>query len=171
MPHVAWDVTQHPTTARWATGRHVWVPLSQRFNQVATYPEVRTLHIHCDIGLASVRWGPVVIEKSGAITLGDILYAIYDFFQRRMSEDDVNFVATLRPGNRERMYEAFWRRCRTGHALDGYEHQQGMKRVDCLQDQTAWWGTWITVRPDNRWHLNLGLQSIHASPHSRHRTP
>ena len=74
-----------------------------RFDQVATYPEARVMHVHCDIGLASARWGAVVIEKSSAITLGDVVFAIYNYFQRRMSADDVDFVASLREGNRERI--------------------------------------------------------------------
>ena len=167
MPHVVWDITKHPNTARWVTGRHVTVPLSMRFSQVATYPETRVMHIHCDIGLASARWGPVVVEKGSAITLGDVLFAVYDFFQRRMSEEDVDFVASLREGNRERMYEAFYRRCRTSHSLTEWEWRQGMRRVDCLQDRTAWWGTWVSIRHDDRWFLNLGLQSIYDNPHLR----
>ena len=66
----------------------------------------------------------------------------------------------LKPENYELLQDTWSHRCRKASGLFEYELRQGFKRVDCLGDRRAFWGTWITYNPDSTWQLNLGLAPV-----------
>ncbi|KAI0935040.1 hypothetical protein AcV7_003951 [Taiwanofungus camphoratus] len=157
VPHTQWDITQSPSTAKRITGRNLVTELSPKFGDHVTFPPTQVVHIHCYIGMARDLWGPIVVKNRQAVNVGDILFAIYDYYQTSMSEEEVEFVSSLRPENHARMTDACYRRCLRTPALPGYELRQGIKRVDCLGKSTTFWGMWITQNADHTWQMNLGL--------------
>lgn len=118
------------------------------------------MHIVCDAGSISSFWGPIIINSDSKINLYDVLLAIYDYFQTPLTQGEVDVISDLNPGNYELLRDAYIHRCRKAHGLFQYELKQGFKRVDCLGDNRAFWGTWITYNSNNTWQLNLGLVPI-----------
>jgi len=156
-PNLVWDITQKPTTAKRITGRRIVTDLSPKFGDQATYPGVETVRIHCDRGIAKDFWDPIVIEKGNAVNVWDILNAIYEYYQIPMSEQEVQYVSSLHDDNYQKMTDACYRRCSKTPSLPGYELRQGIKRADCLGENTKFFGMWITHDADSNWHLDLGL--------------
>ncbi|GBE88009.1 hypothetical protein SCP_1202350 [Sparassis crispa] len=158
MPHVRWDVTQHPSTAKRITGRELVVDLKPKMNDQATYPPVQRAHIYCDLGVVSDLWGPIIVKNRDAVTVRDIVMAIYEYFQIRLSQDEVSYISALgSPQNYEKMVGSMYTRCMITPSLPGYEWSQGMRRVDCLGNSTKFWGLWVTENDDDTWQLNLGI--------------
>lgn len=144
------------------TGRHSVVDLIPQFGDDATYPACSTIQIVCDIGSITSFWGPIVVaaENDDKIVFEDVLNAIYDYFQTPLTRREIDAICDLKPENYELLQDAWSHRCRKASGLFEYELRQGFKRVDCLGDRRAFWGTWITYNPDSTWQLNLGLVPV-----------
>ncbi|OBZ67665.1 hypothetical protein A0H81_12226 [Grifola frondosa] len=138
VPHVMWDVSQHPLTAKRITGRELVADITRYLDEQATNPPSDKILIICDIGMAQNMWGPIVVQKS-RITVWDVFLAIYEYFQKQMTRKEVDYLASLASGNLKSMEDACYKRCLRAPALPGYEWQQGMRRVDCLGDKTVFW--------------------------------
>ncbi|KAF9812849.1 hypothetical protein IEO21_05949 [Rhodonia placenta] len=156
-PSLIWDIFLYPTVAKRITGRNTVVDLAPKFRDPATHPAVTKVVILCDAGMAGDFWGPIVIERDNVVTIRDILFGIYEYYQTAMSEEEVQYVASLDPDNYTKMTDACYRRCEGTPALPGYVLRQGLKRVDCLGGKTTFHGIWVTMNPDNTWQMNLSL--------------
>jgi hypothetical protein len=58
---------------------------------------------------------------------------------------EVDYLQSLDPGNYDILVNAYFARCNVTPALPGFEQSQGLKRVDLLGDQRAFWGLWVSV--------------------------
>lgn len=140
-PHLLYDISHDPTTARRRTGRDLVMSVYEMLSDEATYPAVREINIHVDHSLATTNfWGPIVVRAQEKITVYDLLRAVYEYFRKQLTQEEVDFLADLHPDNMGHILSAFQRRCRRTHNLEEYERLQGLMRIDVLGDSTHWWG-------------------------------
>ncbi|EGO04040.1 hypothetical protein SERLA73DRAFT_175771 [Serpula lacrymans var. lacrymans S7.3] len=157
MPQIVWDVSQDPSRSKRLTGAHVMVDMGTVGGEQATYPPADKIHIACDAGFMGQLWGPIVIQKSSCIKVGDILRGIYEYFQQQLTQEEVDHIARLGRDNYCILLDACYKRCLATPGLPGYEQSLGFRRVDCLGDKKIYWGLWVTYNSDSTWQLNLGL--------------
>ncbi|KAJ3550642.1 hypothetical protein NM688_g5025 [Phlebia brevispora] len=158
-PHIDWDLSMLPQTAKRVTGRNCIVDPASAFKDDATWPPTNTMLIASDFILQE-GWGPIAIQKTKAIKVLDVLMAVYDYFQEQLSEEDVRHLRRLNPNNYRMLVDAYQQRCRRSLTLRGWERRQGLRRVDLLGDNRKWWGKglWITY-VNGSWYCNLGTVS------------
>ncbi|EPQ51725.1 hypothetical protein GLOTRDRAFT_48150 [Gloeophyllum trabeum ATCC 11539] len=137
--------------------------MSDEFEKPATAPPVNKVVVVCDLGKVSSLWPPIEIERANPVTVWDIMHAIYEFFQKPMTQREVDYVSAIEPGNYEMLCEAFYKRIYDSSNIPEWERLRGIKRVDVLGDRRVWWGLWITYNPDDTWQLNLGLMPLRQS--------
>ncbi|EJF56778.1 hypothetical protein DICSQDRAFT_40140, partial [Dichomitus squalens LYAD-421 SS1] len=103
-------------------------------------------------------WGPIVVDKGegGTVTVGDILDAVFDFFQVPLTYAEGYELPREHSAEFSRMSLAFHKRCRDYPAIPEKTYEGGMLRVDALTDRYKWWGMWVQWNPDGSWYLNLG---------------
>ncbi|KAI5118212.1 hypothetical protein M0805_004702 [Coniferiporia weirii] len=160
-PHVLWDAAvEPPYRIRRVTGRGGIVDLASTdfFKEPATDPSATTLQVHLP-GMRST-WGPVVVKKSSgsAVSVGDVFQAVWNYLHKPISHDD--YMAISATGGRQRCRSieyAMYRRCLNSAALYDYTFSQGIKRVDLLEGNTVYWGTWLGYNPDGTWFLSMGF--------------
>ncbi|KAI6100015.1 hypothetical protein EV401DRAFT_925360 [Pisolithus croceorrhizus] len=169
VPHLDWDVSLHPTTARRITGAHVTLPLDSAVggstgiridNEPVTSLASDRIVVLCDVGLVNQLWGPIVIERPGRrVTIRDLLEGIYAFFQAHLTRAEVERISSLGEDNYRLLVDAYRKRTtqRQLGVLRDWEWREGMRRVDYLGDGRWWWGVWVTYNSDQTWQLNLGL--------------
>jgi hypothetical protein len=164
-PHVAWNVSEPPSTAKRISDKDVIVDMRDAFSSDATavFPETDEISVVCDMGLGGQdMWPPIRIRKrDGKVTSGDVFWAIYEFFQKPVTYDEVDIIRGRSEDDYRRLLEACYRRCRRTPGLADITRRQGVKRIDCLEDRTAWRGM-IPVRgADGSWslHLQVGLMA------------
>ena len=161
LPQIVWDVSQHPTRAQRITGAHTIVGLSPQMNQQAVVPATQEVHIAIQASYIQRLWGTIRVQTKSTAAVWDILNAIYEYFQTPLKQSEVDYLQSLDPGNYDILVNACYARCNVTPALPGFEHSQGLKRVDLLGDQRAFWGLWVSVdEAANSWHLNLGLVNL-----------
>ena len=161
LPWLIWDLRLPPTLARRIAPREVVVSARDQFGAVATHPPVPTVQI---VTSATVLgglnyWGPIVVDKTGSggrVLFGDIVQAIYDFFQRPLTQDEARVLERDVPAAWAEMTRAFTARCREHPGLAEVEWKQGMRRVDCLGERYMFWGLWVSHNADGTFQLNLG---------------
>jgi hypothetical protein len=166
-PHVVWNVSRPPSTAKRISGKDVIVDMRDAFSSDATavFPETDEISIVCDMGLGGQdMWPPTRIRKrDGKVTSGDVFWAIYEFFQKPITIDEVDIIRGRSEDDYRRLLEACYRRCERTPGLADITRRQGVKRVDCLEDRTAWWGM-IPVRgADGSWSLRLQVGLMASS--------
>lgn len=156
-----WDISQLPTTAKRITGNHVIVNLMDKLDDVATHPAVDRLVVVCQVGVAERFWGHIDVKASRpkGVTVWDVFNGIYEYFQKRIGRRELDRMKEMLGDEKleEKMADAFYQRICVTPALPGYEHKEGLKRVDCLGDTCFFWGMYVTPNHDNTWQLNLGL--------------
>ena len=160
-PHVVWDISDPPSKAKRISGHDVFVDMTDAFssNTPAVFPETNEIIIMCNSGLAQQEmWPPIRIRKN-KVTCGDVFWEIYQYFQKPMSCDEVNVIKGRSEDEYRRLLEACYRRCSRAPGLADITRRQGVKRVDCLEDRTAWWGMWPVWAMDGTWSLHLGLMA------------
>lgn len=163
LPHLMWDISQSPTTAKRITGNHVIVSVGDRLDDIATHPAADRLVVACQVGVAQSLWGHIDVRASGpkGVTVWDVLNGIYEYFQKRVGRRELNRMKEMVGDEQleEKMASAFYQRVLITPALPGYELKEGLKRVDCLGDACIFWGLYVSYNDDGTWQLNLGLVS------------
>ncbi|KAI0293723.1 hypothetical protein B0F90DRAFT_1760912 [Multifurca ochricompacta] len=146
-PHVVWDVSEPPSKARRISGKDIFVDMQDAFSPDATavFPETDEIVVVCNT------------DQEEQITSGDVFWAIYEFFQKPITRDEVELIKSRSEDEFRRLVEACYRRCLRAPGLADITRRQGVKRVDCLEDRTAWWGMWPVWAVDGTWSLHLGL--------------
>lgn len=164
-PHVVWDVSEAPSKAQRISGKDIFVSMQEAFSSDATavFPETDEVVVVCNAGLAQDMWAPITIRKGEKVTAGDIFWAVYEFFQKPITRDEVERIKTLSGDSYRRLLEACYRRCARTPGLADITRRQGVRRVDCLEDRTAWWGLWPVWAPDGTWSLHLSLTESHRA--------
>ncbi|KAI0041945.1 hypothetical protein FA95DRAFT_631145 [Auriscalpium vulgare] len=157
-PHIVWDVSLPPSTARRITGHDVFVDMYDVLWHPAVLPGARKMVIVCDTGMArGSLWSPIVIRQRTDLTCGDVFQAVYNFFQTQITDRELESITAA--GHYEALLTAAHARCQTSPGLAEYNRLQGFKRVDCLGEWKMWWGTWIQYEHDGTWTLHLGLKA------------
>ena len=161
LPHIMWDISQLPTTAKRITGNHVIVSVMDKLDDLATHPAVDRLVVACQVGVAENFWGHIEVKASRpkGVTVWDVFSGIFEYFQKRVGKRELKRMKEMSGDERleEKLTDAFYQRIRTTPALPGYELKGGLKRVDCLGDGCFFWGLYVSYNNDNTWQLNLGL--------------
>lgn len=161
LPHLVWDISQNPSRTRRITGAHTIISARPQLNEQAIVPDTHVVYIALQASIVQQLWGPIKILKQTTVTAGDILFAIYDYFQTPLTHAEVDFLSGLHPDNYPRLVDAWMARCNVTPALPGFEARQGLKRVDILGDRRCWWGCWVCVdQASGSWYLNLGLVNL-----------
>jgi len=162
-PHVVWDVSEPPSTAKRISGKDVFVDMHEAFTSDATavFPEVGEVVVVCNAGLGGQdMWPPIRIRKNdGKVTSGDVFWAIYEFFQKPITCDEVDVIRGRSEGDYRRLLEGCYLRCRRTPGLADITRRQGVKRIDCLEDRVTWWGMVPVWGADGTWSLHLGLMA------------
>jgi len=156
-PHTFWDVCQVPSTAKRLTGKHVIVDLKPHFDDEATSPGAPKVHIVCDVDIINRLWGPIIIKSDGVVKVWDILQGIYQHLQTPLTRREVDLMTEADAKNYDKIVDAMYRRCSRDPSLPGRAWKDGLKRVDCLGDMTAFGGLRIVENPDNTWQFHLVL--------------
>jgi hypothetical protein len=149
-----------PSTAKRLTGRNFYVDPS--FEELATNPPTSQMQVICAGAVEPWidYWGPIVIEKS-RITVRDVLYAIYHYFQTPLTVEDMDYAVAQDPQNLIALYSAFRARLQITHNLRDFEARGGLRRVDCLGGCRMFGGLTVTIFRDgdltSRWKLVLEL--------------
>ncbi|KAH9968526.1 hypothetical protein BGW80DRAFT_1338029 [Lactifluus volemus] len=125
-------------------------------NVTAVFPEADEIVVICNTGLAPDLIEPIRIKKH-KVSCGDVFWAIYEYFQQPMSPDEVGIIKSRSEDDYRTLLEAYHRRCLRTPGLADITRQQGVKRVDCLDDYTAWWGMSPIWAADGTWSLHLDL--------------
>jgi hypothetical protein len=159
-PHVVWDISEPPSKAKRISGKDVFVDMNEAFssNVPAVFPETDEIIVVCNTGLAQDLMQPIRIRKHN-VSCGDVFWAIYEYFQKPISRDVVDIIKGRSEDDYRRLLEACYRRCSRAPGLADITRRQGVRRVDCLDDRTAWWGMWPVWAADGTWSLHLGLTS------------
>ena len=161
-PHVVWDVSEPPSTAKRISGKDVIVDMRDAFSSDATavFPETDEISVVCNMGLGGQdMWPPIRIRKHGKVTSGDVFWAIYEFFQKPITCDEVDIIRGRSEDDYRRLLEACYQRCKRTPGLADITRRQGVKRIDCLEDRISWWGMVPVWGPDGSWSLHLGLMA------------
>jgi hypothetical protein len=158
-----WDVSEPPSTAKRISGKDVIVDMRDAFSSDATavFPETNEISVVCNMGLGGQdMWPPIRIRKrDGNVTSGDVFWAIYEFFQKPITCDEVDIIRGRSEDDYRRLLEACYQRCKRTPGLADITRRQGVKRIDCLEDRTAWWGMMPVWGADGSWSLHLGLMA------------
>jgi len=162
-PHVVWDVSEPPSAAKRISGKDIIVDMHDAFSSDATavFPETGEILVVCNMGLGEQdMWPPIRIRKhDGKVTSGDVFWAIYEFFQKPITCDEVDLIRGKSEDDFRRLLEACYQRCRRTPGLADITRRQGVKRIDCLEDRTTWWGMMPVWSADGTWTLHLGLMA------------
>jgi hypothetical protein len=163
-PHIVWDVSEPPSTAKRISGQDVFVDMHEAFSSDATavFPETNEIVVVCNTGIAQDMWPHIRIRKDNKVTSGDVFWAIYEFFQKPISCDEVDHIKGRSEDDYRRLLETCYQRCRRTPGLADITRRQGVKRIDGLEDRTAWWGLWPVWAMDGTWCLHLGLMPSRA---------
>jgi F-box-like len=160
MLHVVWDVSEPPSKAKRISGKGVFVDMNDAFssNVPAVFPETDEIVVvyNTGPGLAQDLIEPIMIKKR-KVSCGDVFWAIYEYFQKPMSPDEVGIIKSRSEDDYRRLLESCYRRCLRTPDLADIIRRQGVKRVDCLDDRTAWWGLRPVWAADGTWSLHLDL--------------
>lgn len=142
-----WDLRQSPDDAR-----HVANPESSltfaALAQDATTPALDTINITC--GIFPADW-PITVHRPEGINVGDVLEAIYAAVQRRISHQEWE---QLSPKEQEQIRLVFEERCTQAPVYDD-AHNNGVLRVDCLQQHIFFAGLSISLEADQTCILTL----------------
>lgn len=103
----------------------------------------------------------IIVKRAGpgGIRCIDVYRAIYETFQRELSETERDYYT---PAGRRKQCEAAWRkRCKEAPGLLEVHLKKGMCRIDLLEGRTIFMGLRRPVptddKPDRVWVLELGF--------------
>ncbi|THH26300.1 hypothetical protein EUX98_g7893 [Antrodiella citrinella] len=97
MPHIKWDMSLPPTTAKRMSGTGIVTSLTDKFSDGATDPPVRHIEIIIPAGPeepmgVGALWSNIIIKQDKSITTADIFWAIYDFLHTPLLDHEIEDV-------------------------------------------------------------------------------
>jgi len=150
-PHIAplqWDLYQMPPTARHYSARHNIARAN--LDELATSPVTNTVTIDisdCSRHPLLAHWGTTIsIDKSALekkksyITIGDILYAMYEYFQIPMTHVELLAAWGSSGENLDSLQRSLKTRCSEVPGIPEVEWRQGFRRVDILGEYRFFYG-------------------------------
>jgi hypothetical protein len=84
-PQIMWDLAEMPSVAKRLTGNHFYADLKSIETEQAVWPKSDVVHVTTWFN-NYVNWGPIVAKNADGVTLIDLLWAIYHYFQERISQ-------------------------------------------------------------------------------------
>ncbi|KAH9916955.1 uncharacterized protein BXZ73DRAFT_53544 [Epithele typhae] len=167
LPWLQWDIR---LPSRLAQRRNHYAQTkrlcSKYRKQPATVPGLSWVKISYNATIVSAfsnRWGDILVEKPAsaeAVTMGDVLDAIYDFFHQQVRHEEMLDFRSSVPEAWAAAEKAFYQRCDQSPGITQVEVSGGMRRVDCLGERHTFWGMWVMHTCERNvvtpW-LNLGL--------------
>ncbi|KAH8825498.1 hypothetical protein DL96DRAFT_1466620 [Flagelloscypha sp. PMI_526] len=164
LPVLEWDLALSPPTALSVTGRHCYVKPDLKVSAVS--PDVQTIHIESDEPLLQgwmQRWGPIIVNNNDKVTMGDVMWTIYDYLQKPLTNEDKELIKERDrnsvEGTRDWHSLEYARhiRCQEGYGLYRVASQEDFKRVDALGGLRRFKGLRFVVFGTNQWKAYLGL--------------
>lgn len=156
VPTLQWDILHRAEQARVLTGRQVLIPA--KLNIQAVLPNVSKIYIASDHSALSAwmeDWGPIMVEKA-TITIRDILDAIYEYFQKPLTEREFQRITSV-PNNLTKLTISAHKRVKDAYDLNVFTMASGFKRVDAMGGHRRFQGVRPMVFQNNTWKLLLGL--------------
>ena len=163
-PPLVWDLRMQPETAMRVTARKTWESARDHFQEDAVRPAATKIMISCvrDIGGATFDWPPLLIEKTHSVTCYEVLSSIWEYFQQRFSDVEIEHMERQYPGIKRMISDSCHRRCMRTPGLAEFERRQGLRRVDYLDIRTMFKGLSVSVGLDGTWVLHLHLYGRHS---------
>ncbi|KAG0703476.1 hypothetical protein DFH29DRAFT_440677 [Suillus ampliporus] len=159
MPVLQWDIRQSPIAARLTTGAHISTDLAQALSSPVTDPPVSIIEIAIPACFMAYMWNVVRVQRTGTITVRDVLDAIYEWLQTPLTRAEMEHIEHVSPTSVEAILRALHERASTSSTLQGWEYLQGPRRIDCLGDIRRWIG--LSYSPTGQgMQLVLNLQTI-----------
>jgi len=163
-----WDVRRGLDTATFPGDRDTRVPLAVRFGEQATYPanEANTTLLFegpgPEIALLNKLWPEGLTISQADASVGDIIKAVFEFFQTRMRKEEVEVLKEGEKGaaNWAALVQAMAARCRASTQLAEVEWNQGLRRVDVLGEARAFGGIRVEYIEEGGWRLKMALAPV-----------
>jgi hypothetical protein len=143
---IQYDLTRHPECA---VKRDRYRLTNRELSEPATYPAVPFLQISSPY----LQWRISVSGRTGVVTIGDVLDAIYTSLRKNIIREDYKYLSD---NAQLRVKAAYERRFRSLLDQRSYERerQSGVKRVDFLMDRNRFRGLIMTSAP-GVWQLEV----------------
>lgn len=159
VPVLQWDVIHAPELARVVGGRGLLVALDLKAS--ATTPKAKKMFITSDTPYLEYwmnRWEPIVIEKNDDIKVRDVLDAIHEYFQKPLTDEDIDALEASSPGNMRAVRVAAGFRIRQSYDyLPAVSANRGYRRSDALGGLRRFQGLRVVVFANRTWKVYLSL--------------
>lgn len=160
MPILQWDIRQNPITARLTTGAHISTDLAHVLSSHITDIPVGIIEIAIPACPMAYMWDAIRVRRSSAIKVQDVLDVIYEWLQKPLTQAEMEHIEHVNPNGVEAILWALHERASTSLTLQGWEHRQGPRRIDCLGDIRRWMG--LCYSPTGQgMQLVLNLETVH----------
>lgn len=171
-----WDIIEPPSTASLITIRNVTVPAVTYYSEPAMWPHdnFKTLFISLTPDIDEARKGlckddgstteGVRVDASGdRITVGDLLNAVYNFWQTPITKDE--YRKLVLSGRLELTEDkirdtAYDRIGRGSKYVEERERLEGYRRADLLAGRWSFGGLMPRYLPNRTWYLEMLLLPI-----------
>jgi hypothetical protein len=159
-----WDVRSPPSTASYMGEHRTRLPLSKQAGEQATFPGneamLRILVDGPDMSLLTKLYPDGIAVGSADASVDALLKAVFEFFQTRMTKDEVEAVKSHTDTAWEELVQAMAARCRASTQLAEVEWNQGLRRVDVLGEKRAFAGFRVEYLEEGAWRLRLQLTNV-----------
>ena len=172
-----WDIIEPPSTAKLITIRNVTVPAVTYYSEPAMWPhdEYKTLFIALTRDIDKVRKGlfkgehatPVEgmrVDASGdKITVGDLLNAVYQFWQTPITKDEYRKLVLserLELTEDQMRDTAYERIGKSSKYVSERERLEGYRRADLLAGRWSFGGLVPRYLSNRTWYLEMSLLPI-----------
>jgi hypothetical protein len=99
--------------------------------------------------VSSEHWGPISIKTEKEVTVGDVMKAIYDYFQEPLTNDDKKILKE-NPRNEECMQDSRKKRAKECFIVEKLGLSDCYRRIDTLGGQRMFSGlVWGHMAPDS----------------------
>ncbi|TFK30022.1 hypothetical protein FA15DRAFT_663343 [Coprinopsis marcescibilis] len=162
-PTLYWDIVHPPSHARVIAGRRIFLPVPFGEKAAVTVDGAATrILITTDTPYLKYwmeeRWGPLIVSRSGGITVRDVLEELHLYFQEPLTAAEVDDIERDDATNAGNLQNALNIRVKDSYeALHVIAAHEGFKRSDALGCLRRFQGLRAVVFQDGTWKLYLGL--------------
>ncbi|THH18308.1 hypothetical protein EUX98_g8980 [Antrodiella citrinella] len=146
-PALIWDISSHPSHIAPAH------PFAGDWYRAMSEPATSTPHTTLEVVHKDGMWqaafharagyAPPHFSRPGAhVTVGDVLYTLYDRFRRPVHADEYERVCTKFKHLKDGVLHAYWDRCALGRSEEGAREEvnKGIRVVDLFMGSLTWVG-------------------------------
>jgi hypothetical protein len=84
-PQLMWDLAQMPSMAKRLTGNHIYSALGKMEKEQVVFPKAEAIYVTTFFNNCT-NWGPIAVKNSSGVTVANLLLAIYNYFQERVTQ-------------------------------------------------------------------------------------